>query len=104
MPFDKAVLTMGLIRFLLGLINLIGIYFMLRYNTVREALRINGYIGSIGPFVPVLVSVIGVARLAGSLSPIKLPHCSLPQVCLLRNFQIKIVKKTTLTRFMERGA
>jgi len=80
---DKYVLTMGLTRFILGLINLSGALLMFRYQTVENALRINGILGSIGPFVLLFVSSVGLAGLAGQIPISKVALILLGVVCIL---------------------
>ena len=63
---------MALTRFLFGLINFTGVFFMLRYNSAEQALRVNGIIGSIGPFVFLFVSMVGLAGMAGKISTQKM--------------------------------
>lgn len=69
---NKYITTMAVTRFLFGLINFIGVFFMLRYNTPEQALRVNGIIGSIGPFVFLFVSMVGLAGMAGKISTQKM--------------------------------
>ncbi len=64
---NKTVLVMALIRAFFGLLGLLGAFLMLRYNDVSSAVRINGVIGSIGPFVFLSVSLMGVSALASSV-------------------------------------
>lgn len=64
---DTKVAAMAAIRMLFGLISLSGGYLMFRFNDLQQAVRINSIIGSIGPFVLLLVSAIGVAGLANQL-------------------------------------
>jgi len=61
---DTKVLTMAIIRMTFGMISLLGGYLMFRLNDLQHAVRINSIIGSIGPFVLLMVSAIGVAGLA----------------------------------------
>ena len=69
---NKYVPTIAVTRFLFGLINFIWVFFMLRYNTPEQALRVNGIIGSIGPFVFLFVSMVGLAGMAGKISTQKM--------------------------------
>lgn len=69
---DTRVAAMAAIRMLFGLISLSGGYLMIRFNDLQQAVRINGIIGSIGPFVLLLVSAIGVAGLATQMDMRKL--------------------------------
>lgn len=61
------VIAMAVIRACFGLLSLAGGYMMFRLNDLQSAVRINGILGSIGPFVLLLVSAIGVAGLATQL-------------------------------------
>ena len=64
---DTKVLAMALIRVFFGLLSLAGGYMMFRLNDIQQAVRINGILGSIGPFVLLSVSAIGIAGLATQL-------------------------------------
>jgi len=64
---NKTVLVMALIRAFFGLLGLLGAFLMLRYNDVSSAVRINAVIGSIGPFVFLSVSLMGLSALASSV-------------------------------------
>jgi len=64
---DTKVVAMAVIRMLFGLLSLSGGILMFWFNDLGKAIRINSVIGSIGPFVLLLVSAIGVAGLATQL-------------------------------------
>lgn len=61
---DAKVLTMAIIRMLYGILSFSGGFLIYRYNDLQQAVRINSIIGSIGPFVLLVVSAVGVAGLA----------------------------------------
>ncbi|MTI94820.1 MAG: DUF2619 domain-containing protein [Firmicutes bacterium] len=65
-------ITMAAIRMLYGVVSLSGGLLMLYYKDLQSAVKINGIIGSVGPFVFLFVSAIGVAGLAGQIDLRKL--------------------------------
>ncbi|MBX6724303.1 MAG: YqhV family protein [Dactylosporangium sp.] len=81
MPDDRAVITvrregaslerdpfvagMTLTRIISGCIELTGAYLMWRAGRVDGAMRVNAYLGLVGPLVLVTVTAIGIAGLAG---------------------------------------
>jgi len=64
---DRRVVIMAVIRALFGLISLTGSIMMFLLNDLTQAIRINGIIGSMGPFVLLLVSAIGIAGVAAQM-------------------------------------
>lgn len=69
---DKALVAMATIRFLFGVANLTAVFLMLKSKSVATALKLNGILGSIGPFILLGVSAIGLIALAGKISPVKI--------------------------------
>ncbi len=69
---DAKVIAMGVTRILFGIMSLGGGFLMFYSNDLKQAVRINGVLGSIGPFVFLSVSLIGLAGLSGQLDPRKL--------------------------------
>jgi len=69
---DKTVFIMAAIRLVYAGLMLAAGLLMLRYNTVAQALRINGLLGLMGPFILITVSVLGIADMAGKVSISKL--------------------------------
>ncbi|MGI6364712.1 MAG: DUF2619 domain-containing protein [Bacillota bacterium] len=61
---DTKVLTMAIIRMMYGVFSFVGGVLIFRFNDLGQAVRINSFIGSIGPFVLLVVSAIGIAGLA----------------------------------------
>ncbi len=72
MSVDKTVFIMAAIRLVYAGLMLAAGLLMLRYNTVAQALRINGLLGLMGPFILITVSVLGIADMAGKVSISKL--------------------------------
>lgn len=72
MGVERLVAVMSALRFAFGLANLTGAFFMLRAGRVEAAVRVNGVLGSVGPFVFLLVSALGLWGLAGRISPLRL--------------------------------
>lgn len=69
---NKMVVAMAVTRALFGLVSLTGGLLMFLSNDLQQAVKINSVIGSIGPFVFLLVSAIGLAGLAGQLETKKM--------------------------------
>ena len=69
---DKLVLAMALTRLLAGSLELTGALFMLAFNRVETAFRINALLGLVGPFVFLLVSALGFSGLVGKIAPGKI--------------------------------
>ncbi|MEW6080579.1 MAG: DUF2619 domain-containing protein [Bacillota bacterium] len=67
MRFDHLVLAMAGLRVLFGMMGLGGAALMLWYNDVSVAVRINAVLGSVGPFVFLGVSLLGIAGMAGEI-------------------------------------
>jgi hypothetical protein len=80
---NRTVLTMATVRIIFGLMSLSGAFLMLKFNQVEKALRINGILGSIGPFVFIFVSGLGIASLAGKLPLEKLVMITIGMVLIL---------------------
>lgn len=72
MRIDPIVMAMATLRTLFGLMGFAAAALMLRYNDVRAALRINAVLGSIGPFVFLTVSILGIAGVAGQVKTARL--------------------------------
>ena len=62
---------MALIRLLSGLMEILAAAAFWRLGRVEAALRINAFLGLVGPLVFVLVSVFGIVAVAVHLSPAK---------------------------------
>jgi hypothetical protein len=54
---------MGLTRVIYGLLGLTGGLLIFYFNDLQQAILINGILGSIGPFVFLSVSALGIAAL-----------------------------------------
>jgi len=64
---DNYVATMGVTRLINGCLNIALALLMFKYNTPGSALRLNGILGSVGPFVFIFVSAVGMAGLASKI-------------------------------------
>lgn len=62
---------MAALRVIFGLLSLTAGLLMLKKD-IAFAVRANGIIGSIGPFIFLAVSALGIAGLSGSLDPVRL--------------------------------
>jgi hypothetical protein len=62
---------MAVLRVLFGLISLTAGLMMMKKD-IAFAVRANGIIGSIGPFIFLTVSALGIAGLSSSINPVSL--------------------------------
>jgi hypothetical protein len=69
---DSKVIVMGVTRVIFGLLSLSGGLLMFYFNDLAQSVRINGILGSIGPFVFISVSAIGLIGLSAQIDPRKL--------------------------------
>ena len=69
---DKTVLAMALMRMLSSLVEVSAAILMLRFGKVVTAVRINALLGLFGPTILLLVTLTGVAGLAGKIAPARL--------------------------------
>lgn len=64
--------NMALIRVVSGLLEIATAVVIIRLGRVDAALRLNAFLGLIGPFVFILVSALGITAIAVKLSWVKL--------------------------------
>ncbi len=70
---DNYVLTMGLVRAIYALLNIAAALLIWRLADVSSAMKINAMFGSLmGPLTFLIVSGLGMAGLARTLSPEKI--------------------------------
>lgn len=69
---DKNVWIMGLTRLIYSFLNLGASVLIWRLGTAAEAIKVNSVLGSLGPFVFILVSGLGMAGLSRTLPPYKM--------------------------------
>ncbi len=69
---DPTVLRMAILRILFGSVSIIGALFMFYFNRVEHALKVNAVIGSIGPFVFLTISGIGLVGISGQVEVYKI--------------------------------
>lgn len=74
---------MALIRFLSGMLEIIAAIVFLRLGKVEHALRINAFLGLIGPLIFILVGTLGIVAIAIKLSPLKVILLTLGSVLVL---------------------
>ncbi|MGE5550713.1 MAG: DUF2619 domain-containing protein [Bacteroidota bacterium] len=72
MTYRSALSSMATLRLLSGLLEIIAALIFLRLGKVEAALRINAFLGLVGPLVFVLVSIFGIVAVAVRLSPLKI--------------------------------
>ena len=61
---DSKIIAMGLARVIFGILSLSGGLLIFYFNDLSQSVRINALLGSIGPFVFIGVSVIGLIGLS----------------------------------------
>lgn len=69
---DKFVFGMAVIRMMSGFIEFSAGLVMLKLDRVEQAMKINALLALIGPMVLITVTTIGLAGLAGKVSPSKM--------------------------------
>lgn len=79
----RLVAGMALLRLISGSLELLAAVLMIRYRSIEAALRINGLLGLVGPSILILVSMLGIAGLAGRLAPFKLALIAFGVLCVL---------------------
>ena len=65
--FEKIVLGMAALRFLSSTIEFTAALFMLWYNSVETAFKINATLAMVGPTVMITVTSLGLVGLAGKV-------------------------------------
>lgn len=74
---QTALNNMALIRVISGLLEIVTAIIFIRLGRVDSALRLNAFLGLIGPIIFILVSALGVAAIAVKLSWMKILLISL---------------------------
>ncbi len=80
---NKVILAMAALRVFFGLLGLVGAGLMLCRQDLATALRINTMLGSIGPFVFLTVSLLGISALASEILPSRLALIIVGVACVL---------------------
>ena len=75
--------NMALIRIISGLLEIATAIIFIKIGRVDSALRLNAFLGLIGPIVFILVSVLGIAAIAVKLSWVQLVLLSLGLVLVI---------------------
>lgn len=70
--FEKAVLSMALLRMLSGSIEIIVAMLFLKYNNVEKALVLNSSLALVGPIILILTTTIGLVGIAEKISFMKI--------------------------------
>lgn len=68
---DAKVSVMAITRLLYGVVSLSGGLLIYYYKDLQHAIKINAFLGSLGPFVFLGLSLLGIAGLAGQIDPKK---------------------------------
>lgn len=68
---QKALAGMATARMIAGCIEMAAAILMLRFGSVRTALKINATLGLIGPAILLTVSTLGLVSIAVKLHPLK---------------------------------
>ena len=74
---DKYVFGMALVRFISALMEFSAAMLMLKLNRVDKAMQVNAFLALAGPIVLITAMSIGLAGLAGKVSPYKLAMVAL---------------------------
>lgn len=69
---EKALSGMAAIRVISGLLEIIAAIIIVRFGRIETALRINAFLGLVGPIVFILVSVLGIVAVAVRIIPWKI--------------------------------
>jgi hypothetical protein len=69
---DRTLWAMAMMRVVSSLVEVTAAIVMLRLGKVTSALKVNAALGLFGPSILLLVTLIGVAGLAGKLPPARL--------------------------------
>lgn len=75
--------SMATVRVISGLLEIIVAFVILKAGRVETALRMNAFLGIIGPLVFIIVSVFGIAAIAVKLSWLKIAFLSLGIILVL---------------------
>jgi hypothetical protein len=75
--------NMAVIRIISGLLEIATAIIFVKVGRVDSALRLNAFLGLIGPIVFILVSVLGIAAIAVKLSWVQLVLLSLGLVLVI---------------------
>lgn len=70
MPSDVYLRGMVVIRFLSAMLELTGAFLMWRYNRIEVAVRINSFLGLVGPIILTTTMLLGIAGLAATKVPL----------------------------------
>ncbi len=69
---EATINNMALLRVISGLLEILVAVAFLKFGKIETALRLNSFLGLIGPLVFILVSVLGITVMAFRLSWIKM--------------------------------
>lgn len=69
---DVKVTVMAITRLMYGLLSISGGILIFYFKDIQHAMKINAFMGSIGPFVFLGLSLVGIAGLAGQIEIKKL--------------------------------
>ncbi|WP_318502673.1 YqhV family protein [Bacillus sp. T3] len=70
--FEKAILSMSLLRILSGSIEIMVALLFLKYNNIEKALVLNSSLALVGPIILILTTTIGLVGIAEKISFIKI--------------------------------
>lgn len=69
---ERVVNSMAGLRIVSGLIEIVAAIIIIRFGRVETALRINAFLGLIGPIVFIVVSALGIVAVAVRIVPFKI--------------------------------
>lgn len=69
---ERALSSMAIVRILSGLLEILAAIVIMRFGRIETALRINAFLGLVGPIVFILVSALGIVAVAVRVIPWKI--------------------------------
>lgn len=69
---ERAIQSMAGLRIISGLIEIVAAVIIIRFGRVETALRINAFLGLVGPIVFIMVSALGIVAVAVKIVPMKI--------------------------------
>ncbi|HYF76933.1 MAG TPA: DUF2619 domain-containing protein [Symbiobacteriaceae bacterium] len=69
---DRMMIGIRLARGLSAAIEVTALLLLLRMNNIGDMVRLNGYLGMVGPVIFITVSALGLAGSIGAIQPAKL--------------------------------
>ncbi|KPV42316.1 DUF2619 domain-containing protein [Alicyclobacillus ferrooxydans] len=80
---ERVVYAMASLRFISGILEVLGGLTMLYFGTASKALQVNGLLALVGPFVLIAVTVFGVVGIADGVSVRRILLLIIGVACIL---------------------